>query len=316
LYVDDSWTYASILVLLGLISWKSVLEWRRRRPIKDSPDGTPYKIYTTEFDKVLTSAELPKKLDSSSPDAEKGFLKHDRLEWDQAISEAEQTLKTLHQNLSKSSSSLSLIGDTAIVFLVDQSGSMKGQPMASTVAGLIQLTQLLVRRGTKTEIIGFTTAGWQGGFARRQWSESKRPQRPGRLCALMHIIYKSFDQVDLNEHSWHQMLNPDILRENIDGEALEFAESRLLARSESRRILMIISDGAPVDDSTLTQNGPSFLYRHVTAVISRIQYDAKIELYAIGVNFSVSEFYEYSVRADDAKSLVDEAIKFLELQGH
>jgi cobaltochelatase CobT len=188
---------------------------------------------------------------------------------------------------------------------------MKGDPMGWTSAAMNRLDRLLNQAGAKTEIIGFTTAGWHGGFARQEWINNGRPKYPGRLCALLHLIYKSFDDLELSNDAWRQMLNPDILRENIDGEALEFAEARLLMRPESRRVLMMFSDGAPVDDSTLTQNGPSFLYRHIIDVISRIQSEEKIELCAVGLKYRVDEWYGYSQSADSGEAVVAGAIQLL-----
>lgn len=183
--------------------------------------------------------------------------------------------------------------------------------MAYTAAGVRKLTKFFQGHGIATEVIGFTTAGWHGSFARQQWIDNGRPQRPGRLCALLHIIYKSFDEAEFSETAWREMLNPDVLRENVDGEAIAFAEARLLERHESTRVLMVISDGAAVDDSTLNENGPSFLYRHVTETILRIQTDDNIHLCAVGINFNVDKWYKSSARADDCQSFVDAAIQLI-----
>jgi cobaltochelatase CobT len=290
-----------------------ILNWKRRRPVKDLAEGTPYKIYTTEFDQVVTAKELPDRLAAISPDESKGFLKRDETEWDNAAASAIGYFQSLEGSITSHFSGPDELQDMAIVMLIDQSGSMKGDSMAWTAAAIRHLDKLLNQAGAKTEIIGFTTAGWHGGFARQKWMDRGRPEYPGRLCALLHLSYKSFDDLEFDNKAWRQMVNPDILRENIDGEALEFAEARLLKRPESRRILMIFSDGAPVDDSTLMENGPSFLYRHMIDVISRIQSEQKIELCAVGLNDRVDEYYRYSQSADSGEALVAGAIQLLRI---
>jgi cobaltochelatase CobT len=299
------------IVAASIIGLTWLFQWYQRRPVKDPPKGTPYTIYTTEFDRVLTATGLSNSLNSTSPDFTKGFVKRDASEWDQAVADAEKITESLSEPASSTSIPSNFSGSAAVLLLVDQSGSMKGQAMAFTAAGLRKLTIIFQDCGIATEVIGFTTAGWRGGFVRQKWVESGRPSRPGRLCALLHIIYKSFDETEFSENAWREMLNPDVLRENIDGEALEFAEARLLERQESSRILVVISDGAPVDDSTLTQNGPSFLYRHVTETISRIQTESSIRLCGIGINHSVGEWYESSARVDDGKSLVNAVLRLI-----
>lgn len=301
------WIILLVLLLVGQIVLRSIAKWRRRRPVEDSPKETPYTIYTTAFDQVIAATELSKRLASISTDHSKGFLSCDSSAWDQATADAEK----ITENLAEPKSSLNLPRDAAIQLLVDQSGSMKGQPMAYTAAGVRKLTKILQGHGIATEVIGFTTAGWHGGFARQQWIDNGRPQRPGRLCALLHIIYKSFNEDEFSETAWREMLNPDVLRENVDGEAIAFGEARLLERHESNCVLMVISDGAAVDDSTLTENGPSFLYRHVTETISRIQTDGNIQLCAVGINFSVGSWYKSSAQADDGQSLVDAALQLI-----
>jgi cobaltochelatase CobT len=165
------------------------------------------------------------------------------------------------------------------------------------------LTRVLTAKGAKVELLGYTTAGWQGGFARRLWIERGRPRYPGRLCALMHIVYMAADDRQLDDSAFYAMLNPGILYENIDGEAIEWAERRLLEQPAQHRMLIVISDGAPVDDSTLTQNGPSILWHHIKQVIGRIEGEKAISLGAIGINYRVSGFYTNSAAAEDLSEL-------------
>ncbi len=302
------WHYLLLVFLIVLIFGPAFLSWRRTRPAKDLPDGTPYKIYTKEFDQLVLADDLPDRLVSISPDDSKGYLTRDQTDWDSAASSAIAHFQGLETSVRSGAGDLH---DTAIVMLIDQSGSMKGDPMAWTSAAIKHLDKIFDQAGAKTEVIGFTTAGWKGGFARQKWMNSGWLRYPGRLCVVLHIIYKSFDDPQLSSNAWRQMLNPDILRENVDGEALEFAELRLLERAETRRVLIIFSDGAPVDDSTLMQNGPSFMYRHIRDVISRIQSEQKIELCAVGLNHRVDEWYASSETVGSGEDMVGAAIKLI-----
>jgi cobaltochelatase CobT len=311
LEVPLPWSYLFLALVIAVIYSLTILSRKRTTYVKDLAEETPYKIYTTDFDQVVKANELPDRLVHISPDQLKGYLKQDQSEWDKSVSAAISYSKTLERNFKAHPFVSEDLRDVAIIMLIDQSGSMKGDPMAWTSAAINCLDRLLNQAGAKTEIIGFTTAGWQGGFARQKWIDRGRPEYPGRLCALLHLVYKSFDDREFSSDAWRQMLNPDILRENIDGEALEFAEARLLKRPEGRRVLMTFSDGAPVDDSTLMENGPSFLYRHIIDVISRIQSEQKIELCAVGLNDRVDEYYCYSQSADSGETLVAGAIQLL-----
>lgn len=295
--------------IMGLI-W--IFIWFKQKSIKDPPEGTPYSIYTTEFDQVLEAPGLSNELVSISPDFAKGFLERNPSECEQAVTQAETIFAGLNKAKPYIFRERDHSGNTAVLILVDQSGSMKGQTMAYTAASLRKLTKILQDHRISTEVIGFTTAGWHGGFARQKWIEDGRPPRPGRLCALLHIIYKSFDDPEFSETAWREMLNPDVPRENVDGEAIEFAEARLVHRTEDRRILLVISDGAAVDDSTLTQNGPSFLYRHATETISRIETEGQIVLCAIGINYRVNEWYQNSAVVSDGDGLIAAAIALIE----
>jgi cobaltochelatase CobT len=305
------WSFVTAFALIALFVFPSLVRKWRARPVGDPAEDEPYKVYTTEFDQVIDVRELPGKLTSISPDASKKFLEPDDKAWKQAVehfrAHCDETLMVRDGSISNSE----LFRDTAIFVLVDQSGSMKGQTMPWVVAGLKLVAEQLAGSGAVTMIAGYTTAGWHGGFARQKWIKSGRPARPGRLCALNHIIYKTFSDSKFDDHAARAMLNPDLLRENIDGEAIEWAEGILLARSETRKVLLIISDGAPVDDSTLTQNGPSFLFRHVENVIGRIECENKIEICAVGINFRVSEFYARSSMVSNAPELYAAAVQLL-----
>ena len=194
--------------------------------------------------------------------------------------------------------------DTVVSLLLDNSGSMRGRPItvAATCADILART--LERCGVKVEILGFTTRAWKGGQAREKWLASNKPGNPGRLNDLRHIIYKSADT------PWRRarknlglMMREGLLKENIDGEALIWAHNRLLARREQRRILMVISDGAPVDDSTLSVNSGNYLEKHLRQVINDIEQRSPVELIAIGIGHDVTRYYKRAVTIIDAEEL-------------
>ena len=194
--------------------------------------------------------------------------------------------------------------DTVVTLLIDNSGSMRGRPItvAATCADILART--LERCGVKVEILGFTTRAWKGGQSRETWLQSGKPANPGRLNDLRHIIYKSADA------PWRRarrnlglMMREGLLKENIDGEALEWAHQRLLGRPEQRRIMMVISDGAPVDDSTLSVNPGNYLERHLRHVINQIETRSPVELIAIGIGHDVTRYYRRAVTIVDAEEL-------------
>jgi len=194
--------------------------------------------------------------------------------------------------------------DTVVTLLLDNSGSMRGRPItvAATCADILART--LERCGVKVEILGFTTKAWKGGQAREKWLADGKPANPGRLNDLRHIIYKSADE------PWRRarknlglMMREGLLKENIDGEALIWAHNRLLGRPEQRRIMMVISDGAPVDDSTLSVNSGNYLERHLRQVITDIEARSPVELIAIGIGHDVTRYYQRAVTIIDAEEL-------------
>ncbi|CAK0762102.1 Aerobic cobaltochelatase subunit CobT [Azospirillaceae bacterium] len=194
--------------------------------------------------------------------------------------------------------------DTVVTLLIDNSGSMRGRPIAIAAMSADILARTLERCGVKVEILGFTTRAWKGGRCREKWVASGKLSGPGRLNELRHIVYKSADT------PWRRarrnlglMLREGLLKENIDGEALLWAHKRLLARPEQRRILMVISDGAPVDDSTLSTNPGTYLERHLRKVIEWIQTQSPVELLAIGIGHDVTRYYKQAVTLVDAEQL-------------
>jgi cobaltochelatase CobT len=202
--------------------------------------------------------------------------------------------------------------DTVVSLLIDNSGSMRGRPIAiAAICGDI-LARTLERCGVSTEILGFTTRGWKGGQSREAWLAAGRPPNPGRLNDLRHIVYKRADEPYRHaRRNLGLMMREGLLKENIDGEALLWAHNRLLARPEERRILMVISDGAPVDDSTASANGGTYLERHLRQVIEWIEKRSPVELIAIGIGHDVTRYYERAVTIMDAEQLAGAMVEQL-----
>src|SRR5246500_1241576 len=194
--------------------------------------------------------------------------------------------------------------DTVVTLLIDNSGSMRGRPITVAAMSGDILARTLERCSVKVEILGFTTRAWKGGQSRERWIAAGKPPNPGRLNDLRHIVYKAADS------PWRRaprnlglMLREGILKENIDGEALRWAHNRLLERTEQRRILMVISDGAPVDDSTLSVNPGNYLEKHLREVIAEIERVGEVELTAIGIGHDVTRYYRRAVTIVDAEQL-------------
>ena len=194
--------------------------------------------------------------------------------------------------------------DTIVTLLIDNSGSMRGRPIGIAAVSAEILARTLERCGVKTEILGFTTRAWKGGQSREDWLSADRPAQPGRLNDLRHIIYKKADE------PWRRakrnlglMMREGLLKENIDGEALLWAHARMIARPEERRILMVISDGAPVDDSTLSVNHGAYLEQHLRKVIDWIETRSPVQLVAIGIGHDVTRYYKRAVTIMDAEQL-------------
>ena len=196
--------------------------------------------------------------------------------------------------------------DTIVTLLIDNSGSMRGRPI--TIAALCAdiLSRTLERCSVKVEILGFTTKNWKGGKSREKWNENYKPKNPGRLNDLRHIIYKSADtQWRQSKQNLGLMLKEGLLKENIDGEAISWAYNRLKKRKEERKILMIISDGAPVDDSTLSVNTGDFLEKHLKKVVKFIENKNDVEILAIGIGHDVSRYYKKAIKVTDVQELGD-----------
>jgi cobaltochelatase CobT len=194
--------------------------------------------------------------------------------------------------------------DTIVTLLLDNSGSMRGRPIMVAAMCADILARTLERCAVKTEILGFTTRAWKGGQSREKWIADGKPPHPGRLNDLRHIVYKAADE------PWRRarknlglMMREGLLKENIDGEALMWAHNRIVNRPEQRKILMVISDGAPVDDSTLSVNAGNYLEKHLRKVIEEIEERSSVELTAIGIGHDVTRYYRKAVTIVDAEQL-------------
>ena len=202
--------------------------------------------------------------------------------------------------------------DTIVTLLIDNSGSMRGRPITIAAICADILSRTLERCSVKVEILGFTTKNWKGGQSREYWNKNNKPKTPGRLNDLRHIIYKSADS------HWRQvknnlglMLKEGLLKENIDGEAISWAFNRLKKRKEERKILMVISDGAPVDDSTLSVNSGDFLEKHLKKTVKFIEEKTDVEILAIGIGHDVSRYYNRAIKITDVNELGDVMISQL-----
>ncbi|GJE27143.1 cobaltochelatase subunit CobT [Methylobacterium organophilum] len=305
--------------------------WRPPPPRTNENRGPDYRIYNPRFDEVVEAedlcdaeelARLRSYLDKQlahlqgvvgrlANRLQRRLLAQQNRAWDFDLEEGQldparlvRVVTDPFQPLSFKQEKDTNFRDTVVTLLLDNSGSMRGRPItvAATCADILART--LERCGVKVEILGFTTRAWKGGQSREAWLAGGKPANPGRLNDLRHIVYKSADA------PWRRarknlglMMREGLLKENIDGEALDWAHKRLLGRPEQRRILMVISDGAPVDDSTLSVNPGNYLERHLRYMIEEIEQRSPVELLAIGIGHDVTRYYRRAVTIVDAEEL-------------
>lgn len=275
-----------------------------------------YRIYTRAFDRVVTARELDSVLGPLSTESKASLDKA----WDIFQTGLMDWKMRVHLDALAASERIRRTttdddrADTVITLLVDQSGSMRGQSMLLAAAATEIAQDFLAHLDYRVEILGFTTVSWKGGLPRKFWRWWFRPKAPGRLCELLHIIYQSADDDRASGLGWaiRQMLRPDLPKENIDGEALIWASERLAARPEKRKIIVVISDGAPVDDSTLLANEPDILDAHLREVIADIETRGDIELFALGIGFEVARYYAASTTINTAEDLGTSLIGLLQ----
>lgn len=259
-----------------------------------------YRPYTTQFDRVVNAAELPAVPLFKKPALSVSLKRYSKL-IDGLQTEVVGFLEALPPDRIQTLKSLAV--NTAVTVLVDHSNSLKSHGnMKTAVCALYTILFLLEKLGIRHEILGFTTLSWHGGESRKLWIKSNRPEKPGRLCDLLHIIYKSHDSDEKANFDLilRSLLRPDLLKENVDGEALEWAASRLTNREEQNKILIHVSDGAPVDDSTILANSEEYLREHLRSVIKAVEENDKIELCGIGLHCRVNEYFPHSLEVDSA----------------
>ncbi|WP_237213883.1 cobaltochelatase subunit CobT [Falsiroseomonas oryziterrae] len=303
----------------------------QRREVPQVDDPSAYKAFTKQFDEIVEAEDLcdadelsrlRQQLDQQlshlqgvvsklANRLQRRLLAQQQRAWEFDLEEGLLDVARLARIVANPMHSLSYkrereadFRDTVVTLLIDNSGSMRGRPI--TVAAMCSdiLARTLERCGVKVEILGFTTRAWKGGQSRERWVQEGKPRNPGRLNDLRHVVYKAADE------PWRRarrnlglMLREGLLKENIDGEALDWAYKRLLSRTEHRRILMVISDGAPVDDSTLSVNPGNYLERHLRKVIAEIEGRELVELIAIGIGHDVTRYYRRAVTIVDAEEL-------------
>ena len=315
----------------------------------DSPKGSReriknfgnsrYKNYTQEFDEIIDAGELENEeellrlrqnldqqllslknfISKLANKLQRKLLAKQNRSWDFDLEEGALDTSKLTRVIIDPLNSLSFkkekdikFKDTLVTILIDNSGSMRGKPISVAAICADILSRTLERCAVKVEILGFTTKHWKGGQSRQKWMDAQKPLFPGRLNDLRHIIYKSADT------PWRQsknniglMLKEGLLKENIDGEALKWAYNKILKRKEERKILMVISDGAPVDDSTLSTNASDYLENDLRQTVKWIEKNSSVELLAIGIGHDVTRYYDKAIKIADVQDLGDVMINQL-----
>ncbi|WP_374418374.1 cobaltochelatase subunit CobT [Novosphingobium arvoryzae] len=312
---------------------------RPNRPWTDIPANFDYKAFTESFDEVVAATDLCDEdelnrlrayLDAQlkglqgvvtklANRLQRRLMAQQNRSWDFDQEEGLLDAARLARVVISPGQSLSYkverdveFKDTVVTLLLDNSGSMRGRPISIAAISADVMARTLERCGVKTEILGFTTRAWKGGQSREAWLAGGKPAHPGRLNDLRHIIYKKADEPYRRARkNLGLMMREGLLKENIDGEALLWAHTRLLARPEDRRILMVISDGAPVDDSTLSVNSAGYLEQHLRKVIDWIEKQSPVQLVAIGIGHDVTRYYRRAVTIMDVEQLAGTMIEQL-----
>ena len=310
---------------------EGMLPTRPNRPWTEVPASFDYKVYTQAFDEVVGAADLCDEAELTRLRAyldtqlkglagivtklanrlQRRLMAQQNRSWDFDQEEGLIDAARLARVVISPGHSLSYkverdveFKDTIVTLLIDNSGSMRGRPISIAAISADVMARTLERCGVKTEILGFTTRAWKGGQSRESWLGGGKPAQPGRLNDLRHIIYKKADEPYRHARkNLGLMMREGLLKENIDGEALLWAHARMLARPEDRRILMVISDGAPVDDSTLSVNNAGYLELHLRKVIDWIERQSPVQLVAIGIGHDVTRYYRRAVTIMDVEQL-------------
>ena len=316
---------------LGEDGEEGMMPMRPNRPLSDVPPSFDYHAYTVQYDEEIAATELCDEAELTRLRAyldqqlvhlqgavtklanrlQRRLMAQQNRSWDFDQEEGLLDAARLARVVINPAHSLSYkierdvdFRDTVVTLLIDNSGSMRGRPISIAAICADILARTLERCGVKTEILGFTTRAWKGGLSRETWLAAGRPAAPGRLNDLRHIVFKKADEPWRRARkSLGLMMREGLLKENIDGEALLWAHNRMIGRREERKILMVISDGAPVDDSTLSVNNGSYLERHLRQVIAWIENRSPVELIAIGIGHDVTRYYQKAVTIMDVEQL-------------
>ena len=311
---------------------------RNREKSKNFGDSN-YKYYTKEFDETINAEELEsdkellrlrQNLDQQllslknfisklANKLQRKLLAKQNRSWDFDLEEGALDTSKLTRVITDPLNSLSFkkekdvkFKDTLVTILIDNSGSMRGKPISVAAICADILSRTLERCSVKVEILGFTTKHWKGGQSREKWTNNQKPLFPGRLNDLRHIVYKSADTPwRQSKNNMGLMLKEGLLKENIDGEALKWAYNQILKRKEERKILMVISDGAPVDDSTLSTNTSDYLENNLRQIVKWIEKNSSVELLAIGIGHDVTRYYNKAIKIADVQDLGDVMINEL-----
>lgn len=260
-----------------------------------------YRVFTTKFDREVGWEELDDVLGSLSAQDAK-IVGVSLAEFEAALTASTEIPAG---RAPAGGSKVSGPPGQAVTLLLDQSGSMRGQPMALAAAAIVQAVRRLRATDCRVEVLGFTTASWRGGRPRRRWKWLLRPRQPGRLCELLHIVYRDGDEEgsEISQAAIRSMLRPDLPKENIDGEAVVWAAGRLLARPEAAKTLVVLSDGSPVDDSTQQANGTLYLDTHLQSVLASIRREGQIRIGAVGIGHDVGGWYPESIYVQSVADL-------------
>ncbi len=314
-------------------------ESEKRKRAKNSFGDQKYKFYTKEFDEIVVAEDLESEeelfrlrqnldqqllqlksfISKLANKLQRKLLAKQNRSWDFDLEEGMLDTSKLSRIIIDPLNSLSFkkeketeFKDTLVTILIDNSGSMRGKPISVAAICADILSRTLERCSVKVEILGFTTKHWKGGSSRELWMKNDKPRSPGRLNDLRHIVYKSADTPwRLAKKNMGLMLKEGLLKENIDGEALKWAFEKMSKRKEERKILMVISDGAPVDDSTLSTNSSDFLETNLKNTVQWIENKSNVELLAIGIGHDVTRYYKKAVKITDVQDLGDVMINQL-----
>lgn len=284
--------------------------FRSRAEDDSTPIPQDYRVYTTKFDLEIPASRIDDEIGTADKPAWQELVEQYERSVDQWGAAANLAAVEILGRF-KAEVDQDRLEDTVACLLVDHSGSLRGQNAILACATIEIVADYWSRLGIKFEILGFTTRSWMGGRPRMAWQFAGRRKYPGRLCELLHIIYRSADATHPGApRSIRNILRSALLKENIDGEAVLWARDRLAARPESNKVIVVVSDGAPVDDSTISANFPHFLWNHVTKVIADVAATPGFGIAGIGIGYDVSGFYSRHMKVESTHDIDAAFIRF------